>query len=81
MTNHPSKAQITSTATMQIGGELTATDLYEFVKSVPADAKVSIRVTPGDQRDPGSTTITATWTGGAPNTGFQLPQSNIPGAR
>lgn len=49
---------------MTITGRLTAMALHEFVNSVPADAIVSIDVDRGgNQLDPGSTKITATWSG------------------
>jgi hypothetical protein len=76
--------KITSTASMRIDHDLTAADLLQFVQSVPAEAKVSVRVDRGggNQLDPGSTTITATWDGStAKLQGFQLPHSHIPGAR
>lgn len=81
MDNQTSKPQITSTATMQIVGELTAGALLQFAGAVPADAKVTVGVQRGGQLDPRLTTITATWNGGAPAQGGQLPHSNIPGAR
>ena len=78
MSNEP---RISSTASMTITGGLTAASLLTFAQSVPPDARVSINVDRGGgQLDPGSTTITATWSG-APKTPGMLPQSHLPGAR
>jgi hypothetical protein len=78
MSNEP---RISTTASMTITGGLTAATLLTFAQSVPPDARVSINVDRGGgQMDPGSTTITAAWAGGA-KAPFTLPQSSTPGAR
>jgi len=55
--------RITSTASMNVPGSLTAGALRDFAASVPAEARVSIKEYQGDQRDPGYVTLTATWDG------------------
>ena len=56
--------RITSTASMDVAGSLTAGALRDFAGSVPPEARVSIKEHQGDQRDPGYVTLTATWEGG-----------------
>jgi hypothetical protein len=53
---------IRSTASIQIQGPLKASDLAGFLDDIPDDAAISITETKGDQRDPGYSTITASWT-------------------
>lgn len=56
--------RITSTASMDVPGSLTAGALRDFAGSVPPEARVTIKEHQGDQRDPGYVTLTATWEGG-----------------
>jgi len=56
--------RITSTASMDVPGSLTAGALRDFAGSVPPEARVSIKEHHGDQRDPGYVTLTASWEGG-----------------
>ncbi|UYM26628.1 hypothetical protein SEA_BAUER_79 [Arthrobacter phage Bauer] len=56
--------RITSTASMDVPGSLTAGALRDFAGSVPPEARVSIKEHRGDQRDPGYVTLTASWEGG-----------------
>lgn len=56
--------RITTTATMNVPGSLTAGALRDFAASVPPEARVTINVDRGGgQLDPGCTTLTASWEG------------------
>lgn len=72
--------RITNTATMNVPSTLTAAALMDFCSSIPAEARISVKEHPGDQRDPGYVTLTATWDGAASRPAT-LPHSHIPGAR
>lgn len=56
--------RITTTASMNVPGSLTAGALRDFAASVPAEARVTIKEYQGDQREPGYVTLTASWEGG-----------------
>lgn len=48
-------------AQMTITGTLTAGALLDMLETVPKEAKIRIESHKGDQKDPGYSTINATW--------------------
>lgn len=53
--------RVSTSTVLTITGAITARELIEHLRPIPSEASLRISEYKGDQRDPGYTTITATW--------------------